>query len=399
MGDYLLLDTSGTLGVYYSELNVSSSLAVLCEHEGRKIKYPKIYHGIGPDFFPGPLTMYKNIRRQMPSQVLHLSNHTCLIRKLLPDGVISYENDTDRTNAFIDLFCSSLRNMKNHFGEKKWVVTATGGYDSRACLSLVNKSGLKYSTCTLQHDSISKGDIVVPKKLAEICRCKHYYIKRDKVHFSEKRKENWLVHNCGTSIDADWTFYTYGQYEDLLVQVKSTDIVLIRSSIWENVNCYYNVRYGFKNVSEWDKIFPLVHYNKDFFESMELYESLLHKDTNVQDIGEINRFFLEMRSGCWLSAIEQSFDMIEGITSIQPVNSRKFMSILVGYNEDMRKQKLHEDLISITAMPEFGNVLYDISMHKKRDLIKSLKKKSCKIYFIIKNYGFYNLLNFVFSKL
>lgn len=74
-----------------------------------------------------------------------------------------------------------------------------------------------------------------------------------------------------------------------------------------------------------------------------------------------NRFYWEQRCGSWLSAIEQSFDILEDCISLQPLNSRLLISLLLGFPKEERVAKEHEiKIISYACSKlkdiEFGGI-------------------------------------------
>jgi hypothetical protein len=86
---------------------------------------------------------------------------------------------------------------------------------------------------------------------------------------------------------------------------------------------------------------------------------------------------IEERHGAWLSSIEQGFDLMEGIVSIECCNSRRFFSILTGFSDKDKKRKKHEMKIvkqicptlskyryqdNLTLKKRVRNVLHDIKM-------------------------------------
>ena len=87
VGNYLYLDTVGTMGVYYGKRTISSSLNVLRLYHKLELSFPDIKHGQMPDFQLIPLTQYKDIDKLLPSQILNIHNLSPVYRPILPDGI------------------------------------------------------------------------------------------------------------------------------------------------------------------------------------------------------------------------------------------------------------------------------------------------------------------------
>ena len=384
VGEWIYLDTCGTLGVFFSDKTITSSLNVLCTLEEREVIYTNITHGKMPDFVPGMRTPYNGVLRLLPSQVLSYVTKEREIRPLLIDEAPNVYSEKERIDVFARYFVHSIKNLSKLFPDKPLWLAITGGRDSRASLACFEKAGINYKTFTLWHEWISEPDYVIPQKLAKITKRHHRFIKRDHAQYSQQRFDNYRIHTAQMAVDEDWLFYAYDQYLTLIENDKP--IVIVRSSIWEIPNYYYTSCYGNKS-EDLTCIFPGINDNALFFESCMEWNEFVKNDKLNSSISFDNRTLWEMRECCWLSSIEQSFDMMDGITSIQIVNCRLFLSHLFGFDAKDRIQKTHEDKIASHLCPAFSKIPYDYQYDSINLKIRRLQGRLKRVIKIILGYN------------
>lgn len=379
VNDYIYLDTCGILGVFFSEKTVTSSLNVLCTIENREIIYPEITHGKMPDFVPGMRTPYDGVLRLLPSQILNYVNKERITRPLLVDKTPDFTSEKERILDFSRYFEHSVQNLSKLFHGKTLWLAITGGRDSRATLACFEKANVDYKTFTLWHSNIAKQDYIIPEKLAKATHKEHRYIKRNDEEYSQKRFDDYKIHTAKMAVDEDWLFYSYNQYQSLIEN--NEPIVIVRSSIWEIPNEYYTMCYGEKS-RDLTVVYPGINENALFYESCKEWKEFVDKDVLNSSISFANRTLWEMRECCWLSSIEQSFDIMDGITSIQIANCRLFLSLLFGFDHKDRCQKVHEDKMASTICPAFATIPYDYQyetfsqkIHRYKKVVKRMIKK------------------------
>lgn len=382
LNNWIYLDTIGSLGVFYSGEHVCSSLNVLCHAEGREVVYPDIKHGVNPDFVPGMRTLYDEVRRLLPSQIYNIATHEVKPRPLLPDGTIPAESDGHRIDLLEKCFVHSLQNMGKMFNGKHLWLGLTGGRDSRAALAMMQKTGLDFSLYTCLYKWIDDADADIPAMLANRLKKEHVYLKKDDGRFSQKRHDDYRTHTAGMSVDIDWQYYAYNQYHPLLSE--GDDIVLLRSSIWEIPNDYYS---GFceNGNLDFEKVFPAIKDNALFRDSLTEWHEYVSNSQVNQDISIWNMMLWDLRAGCWISSIEQSYDMMEHIISIQPCNCRLFLSILMGFDHSERFAKRHMEKISATVCPPIGKIPYEFQYKRRVKLKTRVHRMLRKVYRSIKH--------------
>lgn len=354
VNDWLYLDATGSLNVYYSSQYISSSLNVLCHLQQLPVVYPPILQkGKVPDSYLGMRTPYTEISHLLPSQIINIATHKTIIRPLLAKPIPECTSD-ECVSLFVKYFSHSLQNLEQEFAKHDIWLALTAGRDSRPVLALLDKVKVKYRTFTLWHPRIPYADSVLPRRLSRAIKKDYRFIKRHSSAFSQQRYDEFQAHTAGMSVDEDWDFYAYNQYPAL--KQGDTPIVILRSGICANE--FYN-RYGEICLSDITSVLPGIKLDENLKQSaIEWQEYVKHDNINT-NISLAIRMYWELREGCWLSAIEQSFDVMDGISSIQVYNSRQIIGILLGFPYEERLYKKNEEKITETVNPRLAKIPYD----------------------------------------
>ena len=259
---------------------------------------------------------------------------------------------------------------------------ATGGRDSRTTLSVLNHAGIDFKMFSFDHEYISKGDTVVPRMLADASQKEYRFVHRNTANYSKQRESDYVTHCAGMAEDADKLFYIYDQYHELDA---GENAVIINSGIYEaTVPDYLSL----------DKIVEGAKRNDLLEKSINDWLLRAEEDQKNCSIEISNRAYLDLRAGCWLSSIEQSLDIIDGITSIHPINCRYLISLLMGYDRERRMNKAHEELITVTACPSFKEIPYDSDFKSESRYRSRLRRLSASL----RTFGIKNTITWVFSR-
>lgn len=349
----LTTDACGMLNIFYSATHVSSSLNILCQITGTELQYPDIAYGVSPSFMLGPYTNYDGILRLLPSQSLNLASLPLAeTRPLMPAGITPFTSDQERTQFFVDIFTTALRNMQQHFPQHQVWLALTGGVDSRTTMGLLEASGISYRTFTAWHDRITEGDKDIPPHLAATLGHDHLFIPRGQ--FSQTKYDDYTVHSAGYAVDQDRNFWAYGQYSQL--QDRNPLVLILRGSAWGCVIDHYRHH---SNPLDIYRLYPHARHYEPMRKSIEQWEHIVANDPYNHDINIWTRLFWDQREGCWLGSLEQAYDVMDGITSIQACNCRLFISTLMGFDQKERFRKLHEKKILRHVCPAICNIPYD----------------------------------------
>ena len=382
VNDWLFLDFCGTLGVFYSDdMRLSSSYRILCEQIGTEVIYPDTLGEGLLNFVPGPLTPSDLVKRLMPSEIINIKTGERCFRPLNPDGVWNAENDRKRILEFETFFTCSLKNMAKHFPDSVFWLALTGGKDSRTLMALLESSGIDYKAFTCWHERISEGDLLLPPKLAKAVGRPYKFIERREDNYSPDRADEYRHHTGGMANDADKPMYVYGQYQELDPQHQ---VVLLRSGIWEHSCNFFKKWFTQKAASAMEKhfdmtrVFPTSSKHELYRQSFCQWQKLKEDDTVNKDINIWDLLYIEQRLGAWLSSIEQGFDMMEGIVSVQCCNSRLFFSILTGFPDEGKIRKKHEMSIVRQSCPILSQYRYqdDLTLKKRvKNILHDLKMR------------------------
>lgn len=169
--------------------------------------------------------------------------------------------------------------------------------------------------------------------------------------------------------DADKPMYVYGQYQEL---DPDHHVVLLRSGIWEHSCNFYKKRFTIKTALAMEKqfdmerIFPSSSKHELYRRSLSQWQKLKDSNTVNKEISIWDLLYIEQRLGAWLSSIEQGFDMMEGITSVQCCNSRLFFSILTGFPEEGKSGKKHQMSIVRNSCPILSEYRYENNLTLKK---------------------------------
>lgn len=387
VNNILFSDTSGLLPIYISEEGISSSVNILLQLQNTKPVKPILYGGMMPDFYPGTISGYLGIKRLLCSQVYNIENASIVTRPLLPFEKLDLSND-ECLEQFVRYFDISLKNMSRHFHGETLSIALTGGRDSRVLLALMKNSGVNFDAFTLQHPTISKGDAEIPLILSEKTKIKYTYVERSKTSYSQTLLNDYKEHTANRVIDKDGMFYAHNQYQAL---VKDRPVVILRSGIWACTTNYYQMHTKSKFTCMEDilKYFKILKINNVFKDEFSSWLEDVKKDNKNTNLSLDNRMYWEFRNGNWLGDIEQSFDMMDGITSIQPLNSRVLLYYLISMDEDYKKNKNHEEIIVKKYCPEICDIPYDykVTASKVEKLHNKFRSGIKKWIWLSKNYG------------
>ena len=346
-------DTCAMLDVFYSKDGISSDCSLLAREAGLPHRLYRPEKGIVMNWMPGPLTHYEGVFKLLPSQLYDLNAEQVRPRKLLASFCPEIPDDEERIQTFIRIFDTSLKNMRKLIPDRKLMIALTGGYDSRSLFALAVHAGIDFDAYTLEYEGIYEDDVLIPRKLCERTGTAHHYIPRDSARFSRELEEQYLDYTSGLILDEDRLFYAHGQYQELTGKYGET--AFLRSSIWENVIEYFQRTFsgngpGF-DFYDWFGV------REDSVEKRSLEAYFDWERQHPQPpLAASDVFLWEQREGCWLSAIETGFDLLDQAISLQPANCRFFLSLLLQFPREERMVKYHQARIIARACPAIADV-------------------------------------------
>ncbi len=376
VGERIFLDAVGLLPIFYSEKTFSCSLRLLCKKESIAPRNPRIKDNTGMNWQPAPLTVYDGVRRLLPSQIINFQTGEICGRKLLPSDYFGL-SDKELIDKIIEQSDTSLHNMRQTLSGKIHM-SLTAGHDSRCQLALLEHAGLDYDCYTYTYGAISDDDRDVPAQLCKALNRKHHLIKMQPE--DKARRMEYDMH-CDRLAD-DGEGYS-GHVFDTLADKKNPSI-LIKNSIWEIMVNYFGftkhdieTKDVLQNRTRWGNL--MIDQNKrlaieEYFDWMDRFPQ--------ENLLRCNRFYYEQRSGCWLSAIEQATDVVEGINFFHLLNCREMISLHNAFSEEDRNTGRFQEKIISVACPQLSNFLYERIRKQKR------KSQFTTLFATLNAYGF-----------
>lgn len=353
----IYMDAVGMMSCYYSDYAISNSITVLCSYIKKDVKYPHYYEkSEGMYYVVGSSTPVEDIRRLLPSMIYDYVNQELIGRQLITKV---YQANTRKErkaliSKFIECFDSSLKNMSSTIEGNIWI-SLTGGRDSRALLSMMEHSGLDYSCFNYGFNGISEGDVVIPAEICDKLQRKFIHIKRDESKYSQKKKDDFERHCAGYANEECWNAYAYGQFDEITKKGKT---IILDSGLWEIATDRYEWLGKNPCADDYKQHYPnvatdvLLQKNiDDYFEWIE--------STPQNLIKKSDRIYWELCDGCWLSGLEQAYDILDNTTHLQPLNSRMFFEILFSFSNSIRMDKKLEEKITIIACASLKDLDYE----------------------------------------
>lgn len=367
-GRYLLLcqgdvytDACSLLPVFYSRLGISSDSTLLEELDGGRRKNYESPAGRIMNWMPGPRTQYEGVRRLLPSQIYCCNTGEVLPRMLLASHYDGIEDEKQRLRRIISCFDHSLCQIQELFPAARLLVAITGGHDSRTLLALAEHAGIDFDAFTLWHDEIYEDDLEVPKKLCKAAGIRHYEISRQEKPNAAERVAKYQDYISGQVCDEDRLYYAHRQFDALVEEFG--EVVLLRSGVWPNVMEWY--RRSFTGDGAGFDFYDWFGIEKGSLEEKSLQEYFdWQKKYPQKGLSACNVFYWDQRNGCWLSAIETGFDLVDHVISLQPANCRYLMSMLMEFPEEERIINHHQYKIVEEACPVMAAIPY--GSHKRQ---------------------------------
>lgn len=355
-------DVTNSFGVFYLQKKgvriISSSIHLIVETYGisRLNSYELDFRGRGDtwDFYPGPYTPYKGIRRLMQYERLHcLGDQFVTVHSIEWNPVYKGMEPLELTQNLIQYIKFMLQSVAAEY-DGIWV-PLTGGLDSRCVCAWCKAANISFETYTEERNfethgvDMNKADLELPKKISEYMGVKWHLCPRNE--WDKKRWDNILNHSMGMIRNANLYSYAYNQYP----KGKNKNIIL-HGSIFEISRGYYrnSMQGECFNFEERKQVL-----NKWLWRNLS--KSDVHKKSILtwlkdiekkgnQEVAWYDRFYYEQRLGSWLGDLNQAMDIID-FDRISPANNYEIISILLAYPQKMRLSGEHQKMIIEACVP------------------------------------------------
>ncbi|GAB1720947.1 MAG: hypothetical protein NTAFB09_26780 [Nitrosospira sp.] len=353
----VITDAASLLGVYILEddrsVFISGSLALLSRLAPSSVRDTRILGWYGINWFPGPLSKLSGVRKLLPDQIYNpATRQVSFFDRLtaVPTGT-GVRNAASEISAGIAQVFRSMGRQEDH---NSIILALTGGLDSRTTFSVLQSSGVPFSTLTLEHPRISKADMTLPPRISAVYGLSHRYVTSNKL--LRARLEEYDLHIHGSVVDADRELYARGSFDEL-----DSRSWLIRSGCWEIGRKYfYRKLSGLRLEEIVDRPERLMARFNSYFRNEASADSLREwarwRLTHAIAVPWQDLFYRDQRLGCWSASIEQSLDLLDPV-SIHPVNCDYFYGIMLGMDETTDKDgaSLQHEIIAL-CLPEVAQI-------------------------------------------
>lgn len=359
-------DFSSLFGTYYTKINdknwISSSVALLSELKGITNVITEKLEDNKMNWFPRPYSSYYDICSIIPSQILNINNLKIKPRQLFPpEKIMSSEEDALKYIEYC--LTTSVKNIAKE--NRNILVPLSSGYDSRLILAaainakvpvktytMVKKNKWSFFTNKPTTTPVSKGDMVLPPKIAKAAGVQHKWIPIQNI--SQNLLNTYDNHTAGQTLENDRFYYASGQWE----WIENNDIVLLGQVLGLGHGFYFN-KFNKSNegILKADilKEFSIKTdsiYERAISEYAKWEEDYRHKYNDAIDWRE--KFYLEQRLAGWLSSLQQGLDLVRG-ERIHLANSQKFICAIFSLPMEMRLRMVHYEKLIKKMAPELLN--------------------------------------------
>lgn len=354
-------DATSSLGIFYLERSgkriVSSSVHLIVEayKVPRINKYELDFRGGGDtwDFYPGPYTPYRGIKRLMQYERLNIFGNR-FVSPYFVEWNPRYKgmNPSELTSILMEYVRFMLLEVSREY-DGIWV-PLTGGIDSRCVCAWCKEAAVPFTAYTEErtHEThgagLSNADREIPCKVSELLDIKWEFCRMKQ--WDQNKWNSILKHSMGMVRNPNLYSYSYGQYPE----GKRKNIIL-HGSIFEISREYYKKSMGRECVGFDERKNALNKWLWRNLRKSDVHKKSMHawlkdiEDKGNQEMAWYDRFYFEQRLGSWLSDLNQAMDIID-FDRISPANNYEIISILLAYPQEMRTSGEHQKMIIDTCV-------------------------------------------------
>jgi len=343
-------DAGGVLGVFTTigisgALWASSSVALTIRASGREatVVSRDLKHGTYAKHFgwyPLPGSRFEGVRSILPGEVFDLVSGERSYRTRI--SAEARQNVDDLIGGLAEYLVGVIRKVS--FGAPRVWLPLTAGYDSRLLLAACNRAGIEVTTVTQRKTNMETADANLPPKLASISGYEHQWI--PVAEEDPQLLRSYDAHTGGHINDIDRSYFARSQ-----LQWAGPEDVILRGGVFEVGRCHY-WRHLDAKIPSLEQIAQTMDGENDPGMLTSIAEWLKHcHDHPLPGIDWRDRFYLEQRVGGWLSAVEQSLDLVPG-TRFYAANSAIFYCRVLSLPASLRAESWHHLEIIRCLSPE-----------------------------------------------
>jgi len=326
-------DAGGTMGCFYRTIEgrlwISSSPELLrtLPPELPKASPPLVYQ-LGMDWYPSPLSGIDGMRRLLQTQRLRLTG------EVEPRPLVYSIPDRTYPEALDFLqerLLTEVENLARVHGDL-WLPLSGGG-DSRLLLALSQKLGIDLHTFTFVLPGMSVGDRELPPKVAAEAGYPHRFVEPEPDGEEDELLELIDTHTGHHMVDIARRSLAWRQWEKVTGRIELGGAAVAVG------------KYSYLSLPE-DPPTPaataeaLLDYLPSVRpEGVRAWADWIHA-TDDPAYDWRDRFFIEQRSGAWLSCIGQALDL-NTVSRVHVGNSEDYLAASYGLPDEVRHSWVH----------------------------------------------------------
>ncbi len=375
--DQILGDAGGLLPIFYDaetaggRPRVSSSLALLSEHgAGQRVFARRLRWSRGMDWYAPPISRLKGIFKLLPSQRLNLRTLKCaFVDRFRPD-IGAALSDAAKVDRLLEFYIHYLKILSQ--ATDFVTIFLTGGLDSRTTFAAAIAAGVPTRCCTHRRFA-PRFDFDIPRTLSNRHGIPYNIVERQSRGDGAARLfDEHCFLNC---VDFERDALVHGQME--FRAEEST--VAVKSGCWEVGRCFYHDLFPFP----WDAHNPtaediisawrMARSDTDIVEGLGTWLDW-RRDHPATHVDWQDLYYIEQRMCGWLSAVEQSIDLV-ATPVVQPANCQAIFDLLLSFDRNDRKNGTAQKLMIQRVDP----AMMDVPINGPRDRVYELKYHGLRI--------------------
>jgi hypothetical protein len=342
----LELDAAGTLGCFHRRIGVevwlSSSASLLAGLEPSLPVAPvAVEHARGMDWVPPPASGVPGLGRLLPTQVIAFDGRIDARVRPRPRQA-AYPELLDELESRL---VTARHRLAGAGGALR--LPLSGGRDSRLLLAAATRAGVTVDAYTFEYDSMSRADRTLPARLAHAVGVEHRMISPGAV--DTELLQIFDAHTAGLVVDIDRTFFARGQWSEV-----DGGAVDLGGGVFELARCYYHMKLPPLEELSAGTVAAAIgeHLATSHPEGVEQWAEWL-VETPDTDLDWRDRFYLEQRSGGWLSSIGQALDLV-GPARVHVASCGALIEAALGIPEVVRRTGAHHEHLIRRLAPELA---------------------------------------------
>ena len=321
---HLRTDAAGLMALYYGGTEhqpfVTSSPALAAKLQNAKdFLQIQLNWKMGLNWIPSPGSRVGGVARLMRDQAVKIPS---LAIEFFPRPVTPLGSFEESRLVLTSGLAHVLGQVeKSH---EKVYLALTGGLDSRTLFAVLLARGIKFEAITQSYPGANPNDAKVAADLCRYAGVRHRLVPMEEPDV--KAAAALSLHTANSSDGSDEHYLFPGNSYRFLEK----DDALIRGGCLELGRRFYQHKFGGLELSEATGEQVLSKFKSDAHVEVVRFldKWLAWRRSHWNGLDLTDNFYLDQRLGGWLSAIEQSLDVLPG-NSVQPVNCERFFSSLI----------------------------------------------------------------------